>query len=207
VKARDSDSELSAPSIAAMSGLARRSLILLVMLALALGACSGAGPTFGGALAAKVGHKELTNQDLEDEVEAWAANPDFLRAIGLAEVGEAGRRDAGFTAFVLTHRVISEQARLLGQQRGRVVSRSDVESMLDAILTDLPSFGDYSVDFQEAVAEDLAYQDLISELIDPASSEPVAPVVQVNPRYGNVVQLEFGFVQIDPPSGPLQSSM
>ena len=81
----------------------RPTLTLLLVLGLAAGACADdgelGGPRVGGALAASVGPSEYTAADLEDDVDALAANPEFVnQAVGLPEVGEPGRRPSQLVA-------------------------------------------------------------------------------------------------------------
>ena len=99
-------------------------LLLVAVLGLVAGACAGdgalGGPSLGGTPAAVVGDEVIANGDLEDEVESWASNEPMLQAIGVQVLGAEGRRPSDLVAFVLTHRLVSEQAReLLGEDFAR----------------------------------------------------------------------------------------
>lgn len=190
---------------------ARRPLLaLLLTLGLALGACSGdgelGGPALGGTLAAKVGTTEYSSADLEDEVEIWASNPAFLSLLQLTDLGAPGRRSSELVTFVLSNRLVSEQARQVAVAQGLEVTDADVDEVLRQVEGSFvdPSTGTqvftlFPEDFRKRLGRDLAYQSQLQS-IDPSTA--AVPAVDVNPRYG-VVELDgFGFAQVQSPDGP-----
>lgn len=190
----------------------RRPLLALVCVAaLVLGACADdgelGGPSVGGTLAAKVGSFEYTSADLEDEVELWASNPAMLSLLQITDLGAPGRRSAELVTFVLSNRIISEQARQIGIAQGQQPTGDEVDEVLrqvDANFVD-PSTGAqvftlFPEDFRQQLGSDLAYQSQLGSF-DP--TQAVVPAVDVNPRYGTLRLDEVGFAQVDPPSGPL----
>ena len=201
-------------------------LVLVAVLALLGGACAGdgdlGGPALGGTPAAVVGDHEVTNADLRDEVEKWSANPAMLQAIGITELGREGRRSTEVVSFVLSHRIVSEQARLMLLEARRMADRGDAglgevladptDEEIDAILEQLdqqfPSpqggsvFQAFPQDFRETLARDLAFQDRLQTIVQLGVE---APEVSVNPRFGEAEVLQGGIVQVTPPTGPLPS--
>lgn len=196
-------------SIAAVIRPVRPVLALLLAAVLALGACTDSGelggPAIGGTLAAKVGNTGITVGELEDEVEAWASNPEFLNAIGVAEVGSPGRRAAALVTFVLSHRIISEQARVLSEGAGILPTDADIDQIIasiDANFT-LPGGGGslfqvFGEEFRNQIGTDLAYQNNLQSLV---ASGATPPPVEVNGRFGVADVLEGGLVQVSPPTG------
>lgn len=211
----------------------RRSRLLpaLALLALSLvaGACAGdgelGGPTIGGTPAATVGDETVSSGELSDEVEAWAANPAMLEAIGVPEIGTEGRRASSLVSFVLSHRVVSEQARaMLAEARDQAAANEvdlaemgvDGEALadpseeeIDGILAQLDEqlttpdgqqiFGDYPDEFRRRIATDLAFQERLQL---PLQLGIEAPDVSVNPKYGTTQVLQGGIVQVVAPEGP-----
>lgn len=207
-----------------------RLLVATLLLTLLAGACAGDGelgsPTLGGTPAAKVGGFEITNADLQDDVESWAANAEMLQAIGVRDIGTAGRRSAQLVAFVLSHEIVSEQARLmLADVRAQADSGGidlaelgvdgealgepgddEIQAMLDELDQGFQGpdgrsvFAEFPDDFRRQLATDLVYQDRLGVVMQ-AGLE--APEVEVNPRYGTVELLQGGIAQVRPPSGPL----
>jgi hypothetical protein len=208
-----------------------RSLLLVLLAALGLlaGACAGegelGGPTLGGTPAAVVGDHAVSTGDLRDEVEQWASNPPMLQAIGVQSLGSAGRRPTSLVSFVLSHRVVSEQARImLADARDRAESGEldldelgvdgellaeptddEVSSILDQIDQQFTGPEGFSVfrgfddDFRRTLGRDLAYQDRLQQLVQLGVD---APQVSVNPRYGRAEVLQAGIVQVLAPTGP-----
>jgi len=204
-------------------------LLLLAVLGLLAGACAGdgelGGPTFGGTPAAVVGDHEISNADLQDDVERWAANPPVLEAIGVQGTGQEGRRPAALVTFVLSHRVVSEQARLMLAEARRQAERGEIDlaeagvdaellgepedAQLEQILQQLDQqftgpegfslFAGYDDRFRTDLARDLAYQERLQQLIQLGIE---APEVSVNPRWGEAEVLQGGLVQVRPPVGP-----
>lgn len=187
------------------------SLLLLAVLGLAVGSCADdaeiGGPRLGGASAATVGSFRYSTADLEDEVEQWASNPAFLeQVLQLTDIGEANRRPAPLVAFVLSHRVISEQARQMAE--GAVQpTEQDVEQLIaqiDGSFTDPqtgePLFAAYPERFRQRLARDFVFQQNLQN-IDPSTVE--VPEVAVNPRYGSFEDQDRGLGQVVPPTGPL----
>ena len=204
-------------------------LLLVAVLGLLVGACAGdgalGGPTLGGTPAAVVGDEAISNADLEDEVEMWASNEPMLQAIGVQVLGSEGRRPTDLVAFVLTHRLVSEQARQmlvdareaveadeldpteLGVDPEQLMEPSDGE--VDQILAQLDQqfagpdgrsvFQGFAEDFRRRLARDLAYQERLPVVLQLAVD---APDVEVNPRYGSTQDLQGGVVQVVPPTGP-----
>jgi hypothetical protein len=208
-----------------------RSLLLLVLAAVGLlgGACAGdgelGGPTIGGTPAAVIGDTDVSNADLSTEVEQWASNPAMLQAIGVQAIGEEGRRTSDLVSFVLSHRVVSEQARLMLADVRRQADRGDIDlaelgingealgdpadQEIDAVLAQLDEqfagpegvsvFRAFSDDFRRTLARDLAFQERLQQLLQIGVE---APEVSVNPRYGEAEVLQGGIVQVAPPTGP-----
>jgi hypothetical protein len=182
-------------------------LLVIAVSALVLGACGGdgelGGPNLGGSLAASIGSFEYTNADLEDEVEQWASNPDFLaQALQISEIGEADRRPSQLVAFVLYHRVLSERGRQLAEDAGFTPTAEQIEGLIQEVdgavpdpATGEPLFRRYSDEFRRQLARDFAYQ----SQLDPASP---APKIAINPRYGDYVEDGSGLGQVVPPTGP-----
>jgi len=206
-----------------------RLVLVALLLALLAGACAGDGeigsPTLGGTPAAKVGDFEITNADLRDDVERWAANAEMLQAIGVRDLGAAGRRSAQLVAFVLSHEIVSEQARLmLRDVRAKADSGEidlaelgidgealgdpgddEIRTMLDELDQGFSGpdgrslFAEFSDDFRRQLAIDLLYQDRLGVVMQAGIP---APEVEVNPRYGTVELVQGGIAQVRPPSGP-----
>ncbi len=211
----------------------RRSRLLpavaLLALSLLAGACAGdgelGGPTIGGTPAASVGDHTISSGDLSDEVEAWASNPAMLQAIGVADVGSEGRRSFALVSFVLSHRIVSEQARqMLGEAR-QLAERNEVDlaeagvdgealaepsdEEVEGILGQLdqqfttpegaPLMAGYPVEFRRSLARDLAYQERLQL---PVQVGVEAPDVSVNPKFGTPEVLQGGIVQVVGPVGP-----
>jgi hypothetical protein len=204
-------------------------LLLLAVLGLLAGACAGdgelGGPTFGGTPAAVVGDEDISAADLETEVEQWASNPGVLQAIGLQDIGRAGRRSTALTSFVLSHRIVSEQARLLLLEARRQADRGEIDlaelgvdgealsdptdQQLDQILQQLDQqftgpeglslFAGYDEGFRRQLARDLAYQERLQQVLQLGIE---APEASVNPRFGEAEVLQGGIVQVVPPTGP-----
>ena len=186
-------------------------LVLLVVLGSAFGACSGdgelGGPSIGGTLAASVGSFEYSASELEDEVEEWASNPAFLsQVLQITDPGQPGRRSADLVAFVLSHRIISEQ----GRQLAGDYEPSDEE--IDALIaqidqafadpaTGASAFQAYSEEFRRQLGADFSYQQNLST-VDPETAE--VPEVAVNPRYGEFQDQDRGLGQVVTPDGPVQ---
>lgn len=208
-----------------------RLLPVAALLALSLlgAACGGdgelGGPAIGGTPAATIGDDSISSGDLADEVEAWAANPTMLEAIGVPDIGTAGRRATALVSFVLSHRIVSEQARaMLAEARdlagsgeidlaeagvdGEALSDPSDEE-IDAILTQLeqqftspeggPLLAGYPAEFRRSLARDLAFQERLQL---PLQLGVEAPGVSVNPRYGTAEVLQGGLVQVTSPTGP-----
>lgn len=181
--------------------------MLIVISALVLGACGGdgelGGPNLGGSLAASIGPFDYTSADLEDEVEQWASNPDFLaQALQISELGEAARRPSQLVAFVLYHRVLSERGRQVAEQQGFEPTPDQIEGLIQEVdqaipdpATGEPLFRRYSDDFRRQLARDFAYQ----SQLDPSAP---APKIAINPRYGSYVEDGSGLGQVVPPTGP-----
>lgn len=208
-----------------------RFLVLPALLALSLlaGACAGdgklGGPTIGGTPAATIGDATVSSNELADEVEEWASNPAVLQAIGVAEVGQPGRRASALVTFVLSHRIVSEQARLMLVEARDLAADDEVdlaaagvdgealadpaEAEIDGILQQLDQqftgpegfslFAGYSEDFRRTLARDLAYQERLQL---PLQLGVDAPDVSVNPKYGTPEVLQGGIVQVVGPVGP-----
>lgn len=208
-----------------------RVLVVLALLSLTLlaGACAGdgelGGPTIGGTPAATVGDEAVSNDQLADEVEAWAANPAMLEAIGVGDIGDEGRRTAAVVTFVLSHRIVTEQARAMLVEARGLAARNEVDlaeigvsgealsdptdEEVDAILQQLDQqftspegeqvFAAYPADFRRDLARDLAFQE---RLQFPVQLGVEAPEVSVNPKFGTAEVLQGGIVQVVPPVGP-----
>jgi len=207
-------------------------LVLLVALALLGGACAGdgelGGPALGGTPAAVVGDDAVSNADLRDEVEQWASNPSMLQGIGITDVGTEGRRTTELVAFVLSHRIVSEQARLMLVDARRLAEDGEVDlaevgvdgevlaepgddeiaAILDQLDQQFPGpegtslFRGFGQDFRERLARDLAYQDRLQTIVQLGVE---APDVSVNPRFGSAQELQGGIVQVVAPTGPVPS--
>lgn len=211
----------------------RRSRLLpavaLLALSLLAGACAGdgelGGPTIGGTPAATVGDETISSTELSDEVEAWASNPAALQAIGVPEAGQQGRRSFALVSFVLSHRIVTEQAEaMLGEARQRAErnevdlaeagvdgealappSDEEVEGILGQLDQQfvgpegLPVFAGYTEEFRRSLARDLALQERLQL---PLQLGIEAPEVSVNPKYGTPEVLQGGIVQVTGPVGP-----
>lgn len=204
-------------------------LLALVALSLLAGACAGdgelGGPTIGGTPAATIGDEAVSSDELADEVEAWAANPAMLQAIGVAELGEQGRRASALVSFVLSHRIVSEQARAMLVEARDLAAADEVDlaalgvsgealsdptdEEIDAVLAQLDQqftspegeqvFAAYPAEFRQRLARDIAYQE---RLQFPLQLGIEAPEVSVNPKFGTTEVLQGGIVQVVGPVGP-----
>lgn len=213
-----------------------RSLVVLALFALSLvaGACAGdgelGGPTIGGTPAATIGDESVSSDQLADEVEAWASNPAMLQAIRVPEIGEEGRRASALVSFVLSHRIVSEQARAMLAEARRMAADNEVdlaemgvsgealgdpaEEEIDSILEQLDQqftspegeqiFTAYPPDFRRSLAEDLAFQERLQLAVQLGVE---APEVSVNPKYGTAEVLQGGIVQVVGPVGPLPAPL
>lgn len=187
----------------------RRIPVLLLALVLTAGACTDpgelGGPGVGGTVAARIGDDAVTNADLQDEVEAWASNPEFLATLGVGDLGRPGARSTALVTFVLSHRVLTEQARQLAAQVGFTPDPAQIQTILDSVAANFVGpdgsslLDGYSEEFLQRLGEDLALQDNLGRL-DP--SQVSVPAVQVSPRYGDAQVVQGGIVQVVPPSGP-----
>lgn len=203
--------------------------LALLVLSLVAGACAGdgelGGPTLGGTPAATVGDTTVSSSDLSDEVEQWAANPAMLQAIGVPEIGTEGRRSAALVSFVLSHRIVSEQARTMLADARDLAADNEVDleeagvsgealadpddGEIDGILAQLDQqftspegqqiFLEYPEDFRRRLATDLAFQE---RLPAPLQLGVEAPEVSVNPKFGTTEVLQGGIVQVVGPVGP-----
>ena len=192
----------------------RRIPLLLLALAVALGACTDAGelggPSLGGTPAAVIGDVEVSPADLQDETELWALNPEFLRQIGVVETGNEGARTTALTSFVLSHRVLSEQARQLAEAIGYSPTPDEVDDIIAAVDQQFVTadggslFLVYPEDFRQRLGLDLAYQNNLNQI---DASAFAAPLVEISSRYGvaEVVDDQLGIVQVRPPAGPRPS--
>ncbi len=198
-------------SVPVRSSARRPFLALLVLLAVVLGACTDdgelGGPALGGTLAAKIGQFEYSSADLEDEVELWASNPAFLSLLQITDLGAPGRRSSALVTFVLSNRIVSEQARQVGAAQGYQPSDAEVDEVLaqvDANFVDPGTgaqvFGLFPDEFRRTLGADLAFQSQLQSF-DPAQAS--VPEVQVNPKYGDVDVDGLGVAQVQPPAGPL----
>jgi hypothetical protein len=208
-----------------------RFLVVLALLALSLvaGACAGdgelGGPTIGGTPAATIGDETVSSAELADEVEAWASNPAMLQAVRIPEAGQEGRRSSSLVTFVLTHRIISEQARAMLAEVRELAAGNEIdlaelgvpgealadpgEEEIDGILGQLDQqftspegeriFAAYPADFRRSLAEDLAFQERLQLGLQLGVE---APDVSVNPKYGTAEVIQGGIVQVVPPVGP-----
>ncbi len=180
--------------------LFRLPLVLLIVAAgLVVSGCSDngelGGPTIGGSLAASVGSFQMTNSDLESEVEEWATDPQIGTAFSVQDLGQPGERNAAFVAAVLSFRVASQQSRQLAAASGYTPPDDQVAQAESSLKANFPAYGD---DFIRRLAEDLLYQDHIAS-IDPTTFK--APAVEVNPRYGSFEDKGSGVGVVVPPSG------
>lgn len=189
----------------------RLPLLLLALFGLLVGACADdgelGGPGVGGTMAATIGDVQISSADLEAEVEQWAVNPPFLQVIGVTDPGAPGRRSADLVSFVLSHRVLSEQARLLSAEAGYEPTQEELDQILAAVDQQFTAPGSggsllqvYAEEFRQQLARDLAYQNNLQNVLGPDTE---APEVDVNPRYGDAEEIQGGLVQVNPPSGPL----
>jgi hypothetical protein len=186
-------------------------LLLLTVFGLLVGACSDdgelGGPTVGGALAARIGSFEYTSADLEAEVEKWAENPNFLaEAVGITDLGRPGRRSSALVTFVLSHRVVSEQSRLLASAAGYEPSPEEISALLGQVdqtfvdpSTGGPLFQVYDEEFRERLGRDFAYQQNL-QVVDATTAQ--VPEVTINPRYGTFQNQDRGIGRVNPPDGP-----
>lgn len=185
-------------------------LSVIAALCLLVGACADdgelGGPDFGGTLAAKVGSFEYTASELEDEVERWASNPEFMRQVlGVEDLGEPGRPSSAVVSFVLTHRVLSEQSRQLVADQGGEPTDEEVSSLLDQIDQAFvgpegePLFQGYGEEFRRRLGVDFAYQQGL-QTVDASTAE--VPEVEINPRYGSFENQDRGIGRVVPPDGP-----
>ena len=207
----------------------RLPLVAAVLLSLLAGACGDdgelGGPTVGGTPAASIGEHAVTNGDLEDEVESWASNPAMLQAIGVQDLGVAGRRGQDLVSFVLSHRVVSEQARLMLADARQAASDGEIDltelgvdgealaepsdEEIDSVLEELDRqftspqgeqvFQGFDEEFRRQLARDLAYQERLQTVLQLGIE---APEVEVSPRYGTAQVLQGGIAQVLPPTGP-----
>lgn len=191
--------------------ISRLPVLLVAVAALVLGACAEdgelGGPTLGGSLAASVGSFEYTNADLENEVEEWAANPDFMtQVLRVADIGSEGRRSSELVSFVLSHRILTEQSRQLAEGTGYEPAQEEVDalvSQIDQAFVDPAGeslFQLYDEDLRQRLGRDFAYQQNL-QTVDATGVE--VPEVDVNPRYGSFENQDRGIGRVDPPTGPL----
>lgn len=203
--------------------------LALLVLSLVAGACAGdgelGGPSLGGTAAATVGDTTVSSGDLSDEVEQWASNPAMLQAIGVPDIGSEGRRASALVSFVLSHRIVSEQARSMLADARDLAADGEVdleevgvngealadptEGEIDGILAQLDQqftspdgqqvFGEYPEEFRRRLATDLAFQE---RLPVPLQLGVDAPEVSVNPKFGTAEVLQGGIVQVVGPAGP-----
>jgi hypothetical protein len=176
-----------------------------------LGACAGdaevGGPALGGSLAAKVDGFEYTNSELEEEVEQWASNPEFLaQAVGISDLGSPGRRSAELVTFVLSHRILTEQSRELARDQDFAPGDAEVSALVGQLdqafqgAGGQPLFQGYGDAFRQQLGTDFAYQQNL-QTVDPETAE--VPDVDVNPRYGSFEDQDRGLGRVVPPPGPL----
>lgn len=196
---------------AAVRTLVRVPLLLLIALTLVLGGCAGdgqlGGPRLGGTAAARIGDHTITPAELEAEIEQWSSNPAFLQLIGVDDIGEPGRRSSDVVSFVLSNRVVSEQARQIAAQAGIEPSEEEIDALIqqvDASFTEptsgAPLFQVFPEDFRRRLGADLAYQSVLQG-VDPESVE--VPEVEISSRFGSFEDQGGGFGQVRPPEGPL----
>lgn len=189
----------------------RLPLLLIALLGLLAAACSDdgelGGPSIGGGLAASVGSFEYTADDLEEEVELWAARPELVaQAFGVQDVGEPGRRSSELTAAVLSLRVQMAQGRQVADTTGFEPTGTAVEELLEQF--DLQFVGtegaqlfkDFSPEFRRRFAADFLYRE---DMLQRNAGGPVeVPRAVVDPRYGTFVDQNRGLGIVVPPTGP-----
>jgi hypothetical protein len=190
----------------------RHALTSLLALGLVLGACADdgelGGPRVGGALAASVGSFEYATDDLEDDVDTLAGNPEFVQtAIGLPEVGEPGRRPADLVAFMLLFKTRAERGRQVADDVEGAQPPTDAQ--IDQLIAQLDEqyrspegealFQRFDDAFRRSFAEDFAYFAFLQQ-VDPATTD--LPPVAVNPRYGTFQAGGDGLGEVVPPEGP-----
>ena len=194
----------------------RLPLLLVALLGLVVAGCADdgelGGPSLGGAVAMQVGEFSYTTADLEDEVEAWAANPVFLtQVVGITDIGVEGRRSSELVTYVLSHRVLSQIGEQLASENGFDPTDEAIQGVIDQVdatfpdpTTGGPLFGAYSEEFRVQIGRDFVFQD---NLLNPASGLDLdavdVPAVEVNSRYGSFEDLDRGLGQVVPPAGAL----
>ncbi len=187
----------------------RRISLLLLALALTAGACTDAGelggPAIGGTDAAVIGDVAISAADLEAETELWALNPEFLRIVGVTDTGRPGVRSQALVTFVLSHRIVSEQARQLVTAAGIEPSEAEVDEILAAVDAQFTTpeggslFAVYPEEFRRRLGRDLVFQNNLQGV---AQGPFEAPPVQVSSRYGQAQPDQLGIVSVVPPTGP-----
>lgn len=188
----------------------RARLVALALAALLVGGCATAGslggPAIGGSLAAQVGDLDYTHADLRDDVEAWAANPEFLATVlGITDVGTPGARPISLVTFVLSHEIMTAQSRAYAAQVGYELDPDYSAQILDQIDAQFvgsigePLFRGYPDAFRTQLADDFQYQDNLLNTADPATLDVPSPIV--NPRYGTFDTQNGGIGQVVAPEG------
>lgn len=203
--------------------------LALLAVSLVAGACAGdgelGGPSIGGTPAATIGDETVSTGELADEVEAWAENPAMLELIQVPAIGEEGRRATPLVSFVLSHRILSEQARAMLEEARELAASNELdlaemgvsgealsdpgEQEVDAIIQQLDQqfttpdgqqvFSRYPEGFQRRLARDLAFQERLQVALQLGVE---APDVSVNPKFGTTEELQGGIVQVVAPEGP-----
>lgn len=192
----------------------RLPLLLVALLGLVAAGCADdgelGGPSLGGAVAMQVGDFSYTTADLEDEVEAWAANPVFLtQVVGITDLGAEGRRSSELVTYVLSHRVLSQIGEQLASENGFEATDDAIQGVIAQVDSTFPDpstggplFGTYEEDFRVQIGRDFVLQD---NLLNPESGIDLdsvdVPSVEVNSRYGSFQDLDRGLGQVVPPSG------
>ncbi len=190
----------------------RLPVLLVAVFGLLVGACATdgelGGPAVGGSLAASVGSFGYTSAELEDEVEAWAVNPNFMtQVLGITDIGDSGRRSSELVSFVLSHRVLTEQSRQLAEAGGYEPTQEEIDTLVAQIdqafvdsSTGGPLFRVYDEAFRQRLGRDFAYQQNLQTV---EATDLQAPEVEVNPRYGSFEDQDRGIGRVNPPAGPL----
>ncbi len=185
--------------------LRRLAAPLTVALALlAMAACADAVSP-----AARVGDLTISNEELLDEVDSWAASPTLLSALGLASVeGDGpGSYSQGFVGFVLANRISFEAHRAQFDALGLEMSAGDLRDVREGLLQDpettqaaMEELGDYADQLVEDVARQFLVEQEMGADYDAWRAEALGADIEVNPRYGTW-DPTAGLV---PPEGPIQ---
>lgn len=168
----------------------------LTLIALVLVVVLSAGCANDGAVALRVGDKEIGISEFQDELADWAASPTLVSQVGVSSSagGAPGSYSTAFANAIINLRVGFEIHNQEFEELGLELGDGDVEALRATIFEDpqiaATVFGEISDSFVNHLLSDIARQSAVVEALgegyDAWAAESFATTaVDINPRYGH----------------------